>query len=42
VYGKLPKDRAEMLQTIASALETLKKDPSYRESLEQKRLLMRL
>jgi radical SAM superfamily enzyme YgiQ (UPF0313 family) len=42
VYGKLPKDRAEMLQTIESALETLKKDSSYRNSLEQKRHLTRL
>ena len=42
VYGKLPKDRAEMLRTIESALETLKKDSSYRNSLEQRRQLTRL
>ena len=42
VYGKLPKDRAEMLRTIESALETLEKDPSYRNSLEQKRHLTKL
>jgi radical SAM superfamily enzyme YgiQ (UPF0313 family) len=42
VYGKLPEDRAEMLRTIESALETLKNDPSYRDSLEQKRRLTRL
>jgi radical SAM superfamily enzyme YgiQ (UPF0313 family) len=42
VYGILPGDRTEMLQTIESALETLKKDPSYRNSLEQKGHLTRL
>ncbi len=42
VYGKLPEGRAEMLQTIESALETLKKDPSYRNALEEKRNLTRL
>jgi radical SAM superfamily enzyme YgiQ (UPF0313 family) len=42
VYGRLPKDRVEMLQTIESALETLKKDSAYRDSLEKKRHLTRL
>jgi len=42
VYGKLPEDRTEMLQTIESALETLKKDSSYRKSLEGKRRLTKL
>ena len=42
VYGKFPKDRAEMLQTLESALKTLNEDPSYRNALEQKRQLTRL
>ena len=42
VYGNLPEDRTEMLQIIKSALETLKKDSSYRKSLEMKRHLTRL
>ena len=42
VYGKLPEDRTEMLQTIESALETLKKDSLFRKSLEKKRHLTKL
>lgn len=42
VYGKLPEDRAEMLRTIDSALEMLKKDSSYRNSLVMKRNLTSL
>jgi radical SAM superfamily enzyme YgiQ (UPF0313 family) len=42
VYGEVPTDRAEMLQTIASALEKLERDSSYRKTLEQKRYLTRL
>ncbi len=42
VYGKLPEDRTEMLQTIESALERLKKDSSFRNSLEVKRNLTKL
>lgn len=42
VYGKLPEDRAEMLRTIESALEILKNDSSYHDSLVNKRNLRRL
>lgn len=42
VYGNLPEDRTKMLQTIESALETLKKDSLYRKSLEKKRYLTKL
>jgi radical SAM superfamily enzyme YgiQ (UPF0313 family) len=42
VYGELPKDQAEMLQTLDRALGILRKDDGYRRSLESKRHLTAL
>jgi radical SAM superfamily enzyme YgiQ (UPF0313 family) len=42
VYGKLPEDRAQMLETIDHALETLEDNASYRRELEGKRYMTQL
>ena len=42
VYGKLPKDKSRMLETLDQALEDLKRDKNYRRMLEMKRHLTSL
>jgi hypothetical protein len=42
VYGKLPGDRAKMLEVLDQALEDIQEDERYRRSLERKRYMTRL
>lgn len=42
VYGRLPEERASMVETIERALEAIERDGKYRRSLEMKRYLTRL
>ena len=42
VYGRLPQEKASMLETIEQALKAVQRDENYRRSLEKRRYLTHL